>query len=205
MKMRDRNYCILALFAVVAMGSTGCSSLSNTGNGALIGGGAGAGLGAAIGSASGHTGAGALIGGITGAAAGGLIGNDMDQKEKKTEQAKLAQAQAAANAKPPLTVEDVRQLVASGTPDDVIINQIRTTGSTYKLTAADIQYLTQNGVSNRVIMEMQNAKQVTVVTQQPVIVRQAPPPDVVYVQQPVYVAPPPPPPPAASFRFTYIR
>ena len=42
----------------------------------------------------------------------------------------------------------------SGYTDDVIINQIRTTGSTFRLSAADIEWLKANGVSDAVIFEI---------------------------------------------------
>ena len=54
---------------VLAMASfsTGCSTMSNTGKGALAGGAIGAGTGALIGSATGKAGPGAAIGGLIGA------------------------------------------------------------------------------------------------------------------------------------------
>lgn len=71
---------ILALTAAVA----GCES--HAGNGALIGGAAGAGIGAIVGHNShGRTGEGALIGGAVGALAGGVIGNEQDKAERRDE------------------------------------------------------------------------------------------------------------------------
>ncbi len=69
--------CALMLF-------TGCSTMSNTGKGAMIGGGGGAALGAAIGAmAGGGKGAaiGAAIGTGVGAGAGALIGRRMDRQQ----------------------------------------------------------------------------------------------------------------------------
>ena len=71
----------------------GCSSMSNTGKGALIGGGSGAGVGAALGAIiGGGKGAaiGAGIGAAVGTGAGALIGNKMDKQQKHEEE--LAQA-----------------------------------------------------------------------------------------------------------------
>ncbi|HJZ59507.1 MAG TPA: hypothetical protein VKE74_31475, partial [Gemmataceae bacterium] len=66
------------------------------------------------------------------------------------------QVPAAAPGKPQtLSLTDVVALTKVGTGDDVIVNQIRITGSTFTLSVADIQYLKQNGVSDRVILEMQ--------------------------------------------------
>lgn len=79
--------------------SSGCSSMTNTGKGALIGGGGGAavgaGLGALIGGGKG-AGIGAALGGAIGAGAGAVIGNKMDKQAAElqrqlAEQAKVEQ------------------------------------------------------------------------------------------------------------------
>ena len=80
--------CGLMLFS-----TTGCN-MSNTGKGALIGGGGGgalgAGLGALIGKNSNNSGKGAAIGAAVGTAVGAgvgaLIGNHMDKKKKQLEE-----------------------------------------------------------------------------------------------------------------------
>lgn len=73
----------------ILMGATGCSSMTNLGKGALIGGGggaaAGAGLGAIIGGGKG-AGIGAAIGSALGAGVGALIGNNMDKQKKELQQ-----------------------------------------------------------------------------------------------------------------------
>ena len=82
---------------IVAAGMllTGCNSMTNTGKGALIGGGGGGALGAGIGALIGG-GKGAAIGSAVGAAvgagAGALIGNKMDKQAKELE-AQLKDAQ----------------------------------------------------------------------------------------------------------------
>lgn len=72
--------------AVCVLVSTGCSSMTNTGKGALIGGGGGAGLGAGLGALIGG-GKGATIGAALGAAvgtgAGALIGKKMDKQQEE--------------------------------------------------------------------------------------------------------------------------
>lgn len=78
--------------AVCVLGMTGCSSMNNTGKGALIGGGGGAGLGAAVGALiGGGKGAaiGAGVGAAVGAGAGALIGKKMDKQQAEL-QAELA-------------------------------------------------------------------------------------------------------------------
>ncbi len=76
------------LLAAVLIFSSGCSSMTNTGKGALIGGGGGAALGAGIGALiGGGKGAaiGSAIGAGVGAGAGALIGNKMDKQQKELE------------------------------------------------------------------------------------------------------------------------
>ncbi len=71
--------CIALICGAVLVGQTGCSSMTNTGKGALIGGGKGAGIGAAIGAA-------------VGAGAGALIGNRMDKQQKQLQEELANQA-----------------------------------------------------------------------------------------------------------------
>lgn len=71
------------LMAGCIMISSGCSSMTNTGKGALIGGGGGAAVGAGIGALIGGgkgAGIGAALGGAIGAGAGAVIGNKMDKQ-----------------------------------------------------------------------------------------------------------------------------
>lgn len=80
----------LSVLSILTVGmlATGCSSMNNTGKGALIGGGGGGALGAAIGGIIGGgkgAGIGAAIGGTVGAGAGALIGRRMDKQQKQLE------------------------------------------------------------------------------------------------------------------------
>jgi hypothetical protein len=127
--------------------------MSNTGKGALAGGAIGAGTGALIGQASGgKAGPGAVIGGAIGALAGGAIGNEEDRREREALHNRIQQAEASRNR---LGINEVVQLAKDGHSDDVIINQIRTTRSTYDLSTEDLGTLRANGVSDVVIKEMQ--------------------------------------------------
>jgi hypothetical protein len=154
----------------------GCESLNNTEKGAGIGGLLGAGTGALIGKATGHTGAGALIGAGTGALAGGLIGNAADKSEHKAEVAQAAAAQAQAARR--MGISDVIHLAQAHVSDDVIISQIRTTGSTFQLTSSDTIMLKQQGVSDAVVEEMLRSasRLVPVYPARPVVVVEEPPP-----------------------------
>lgn len=64
----------------------GCSSLSNTEKGAVIGAGAGAAGGAAVGKAAGGTAEGAIIGAVVGGTAGAIIGRRMDSKAEELDE-----------------------------------------------------------------------------------------------------------------------
>jgi outer membrane protein OmpA-like peptidoglycan-associated protein len=65
----------------------GCSNLSNTEKGAVIGAGAGAAGGAAVGKATGdNTAEGAILGAVIGGAAGAIIGRQMDKKAEELDE-----------------------------------------------------------------------------------------------------------------------
>lgn len=76
---------LLAVLFALPMMFGGCSNLSNTEQGAIIGGGAGAAGGAAVGNASDRTAEGAIIGAVIGGTAGALIGRRMDRKAEELE------------------------------------------------------------------------------------------------------------------------
>lgn len=88
-----RLSCVAVLTAGMLM--TGCSSMTQTGKGALIGGGGGAavgaGLGALIGGGKG-AGIGSAIGAAVGAGAGALIGRKMDKQQQELQQQLANQA-----------------------------------------------------------------------------------------------------------------
>ncbi|MCM1137293.1 MAG: OmpA family protein [Muribaculum sp.] len=82
--------------ALCVLFTTGCSSMSNTGKGAAIGGGGGAALGAGLGALiGGGKGAaiGAAVGAGVGAGAGVLIGKKMDKQQKELQQELAKQAE----------------------------------------------------------------------------------------------------------------
>jgi hypothetical protein len=122
--------------------------MSNTEAGAGAGGLIGAGTGAVIGNATGHTGAGALIGAGVGALSGGLIGHAVDESEKREAQL------AAASAPRPLSIAEIATMAQSHVTDDVIISQIRATGSVFYLSSQDIIWLKSQNVSDAVVQEM---------------------------------------------------
>jgi hypothetical protein len=186
MSKRGWRWLVGSALAVSAL-NTGCQSMNNTEGGALTGGALGAAVGALAGGPR-HAGVGALTGGLIGATAGALTGNAIDKSEQRAKD--QAAAIAAARANPPLSLQDVATLTANGSSDEVIINQIRTTGSVYQLTAQDIVWLQNQGVRPAVITEMQAT------AYRPV--RR------VYTAEPVYVVPAAPPPPAVGVGVTYV-
>jgi hypothetical protein len=137
---------ILSWTVVPALLVCGCSGMNHTEEGAVTGAAAGGLAGAVIGSAARAPGLGAAVGALTGAAVGTAVGHHQDQAERQA----VAEAQRRA-----LRIEDVVYMAQSHVSDLVIINQIRTTGSVYQLTASDIAYLKAQGVSDAVVSEMQ--------------------------------------------------
>jgi len=139
----------LQLLTVVA----GCQS--NAGNGALIGGAAGAGIGAIIGNNShGRTMEGALIGGAIGAIGGGLIGNEMDKNDARQRQA--WDSRQMEYQKPPITKDDVIAWTASGVREDIILDRIQQSGAVFHLTTGDENQLRDVGVTDHVVQAMRD-------------------------------------------------
>jgi hypothetical protein len=140
---------LAGLLVVPVLFLAGCAN--NTETGALVGAGAGGLTGAVIGSALHRPGLGAAIGAGAGALTGAAIGNAEDKKEAKQEaQAVAASAQAQMQG-----LTDVATMARRHEPDDIIINQIRTSPVVYHLSAEQIDWLRNNGVSDPVIRELQ--------------------------------------------------
>ncbi len=147
------------LVGVVALSSAGCAS-NKAGEGALIGGIIGAGAGAITGNQgdvrTGDRSSGASIGGAVGALGGALVGSQM-KKEQPAQQQAAAPAQQAYNANQ-LSLPQIADLAKQGVNEDVIIDRIRLTNSKYNLNQGDIDYLQENGVSQKVISVMQSGQ-----------------------------------------------
>jgi hypothetical protein len=181
-----------ALVPVLLVLGSGCQNMSNTDKGILTGGGLGAATGALIGSMTHHAGAGAAIGAGVGAVAGGLTGAAIDDSEKKQA------ARQAAMRQPALRLDEVVALTQKGVSDAVIIDQIRLSGAVYHLRSEDITYLSDNGVREPVIRELQ-----ATAYRAPRRVVYAPGP--APVEEIVIVDRPPPPPVAVGVGFSYGR
>jgi len=86
--MKSRAISVSAILMASLVVLSGCSTMSKTTKGALLGGGGGAILGAGIGALAGKgkgAAIGAAIGTAVGAGAGAVIGNRMDKKQKELE------------------------------------------------------------------------------------------------------------------------
>ena len=132
----------IAFLLALSLALAGCQSTGpKTKTGAVAGGLIGAAAGGIIGHQSGHGLEGAGIGAAVGALGGALLGSSMDQADK--------QALAANPEHLPLT--KIAELGSQGTPDEVIIAEIRRTNSVYQLNSEIITYLKQNKVGDKVI------------------------------------------------------
>lgn len=145
--------------AAVAVLMTGCytpeGTPDNTGTGALVGGAVGAITGAAIGGPR-NGGAGALIGAAAGVIAGGLIGHQMDQDQQARLRAQAPQTYVRVQQGQPLGLADIKAMARAAVSDDVIISQIISSHTVFRLSAADIIDLHNSGVSDRVVNYMIN-------------------------------------------------
>ena len=118
----------------------------NTATGALVGGATGAIIGSVV---ARNPGAGAAVGAAAGVIAGGMLGHGVDQAEQTRMQA--MEPPPFVQPGPPLGIEDVKALAKAGLSDDLIVSQIRNSGTVYRLGAADIIALKTAGVSEKVI------------------------------------------------------
>ncbi|MCU0785519.1 MAG: YXWGXW repeat-containing protein [Verrucomicrobia bacterium] len=174
--------------AALAVVLTGCESPdgspNRTGSGALIGGAVGAAAGGLIGSTSRHNSganaaAGALIGGAIGAITGGSIGHSLDQEEQARLRTQAPLTYQRIEQGQPLGIADVKAMAKAGVSDDVIISQIRSTRTVYRLIAEDIIDLNNSGVSQKVINYMINTPGTagtTTMQAETAVVAQPPPP-----------------------------
>lgn len=141
---------ILAGSAVVW---TGCEnpdgSPNNTAGGALLGGAIGAIAGATLGGR--HGGEGAFIGAASGVVAGSLIGNAMDQDQSARLQYQAPVTYVRVSQPQPLTTADVKSMSQAGISAEVIINQLRSTHTGFRLSPGDIIDLRNAGVADTVV------------------------------------------------------
>jgi hypothetical protein len=177
--------CLFLLFLAIA----GCASPYRSDRGALAGGLGGAGLGAIVGNAVGNPAAGAAIGAGAGALTGAAIGGALDDIEARNRaeiEARMGRPVAAGAVSP----DDVIAMTRAGVAEENIMEHVRSHGVIAPLQSNDVIFLTQQGVSPRVISAMQQPVQ----SGPPMIVRGASPPVIVeeyhYGPPPVFWGPP---------------
>jgi len=86
MKKIVSTLAVSGLVVLLGLSASGCASLSQTQEGAAIGGATGAVLGGIIGNQTGSTARGAIIGAAVGGAAGAIIGRRMDEQAEQLEE-----------------------------------------------------------------------------------------------------------------------
>ncbi len=134
---------------------TGCRSPYYADRGAGVGAVGGAGVGALVGNAVGNTAGGALIGAGVGALSGAAVGSAIDEAQAQN-RAEIA-AQLGRQVTPgSATIEEVVAMSQQGVQPVLIANYVRTSGMSRPLTAADVIYLHNSGVSTDVIQVMQS-------------------------------------------------
>ena len=139
---------VICVYLVVL--NLGCqSNKTRVAEGALIGAIVGAGAGGIIGHQSHHGSEGAGIGAAAGALTGALVGAQVE-KSNSGNDSSIAGASSAQ-----ISTQQVIDLAKQGVNEDVIIDKIRLSGSKFKLSAEDVNYLKQEGVSQKVIEAMQ--------------------------------------------------
>jgi uncharacterized protein YcfJ len=145
---------LFLICVALAVSNTGCASSPNrTAEGAVIGGAVGAGAGAIIGHQSGETGEGAALGGLVGALAGSLVGSQVQKQPAAVSQANPPGQVSAANPNQ-MSIQQIVDLSKQGVHEDVIVDKIRLTNSRFTLSADDLNYLKNQGVSQKVINSM---------------------------------------------------
>jgi uncharacterized protein YcfJ len=132
--------------------TAGCQSAKTRATeGAVIGGVLGAAAGGIIGHQSHHGAEGAAIGAAAGAIGGAIVGS---QIEKPPDSSSSTAATQTANPNQ-MSIAQIVELTKQGVNEDVIIDKIRLTNSKFNLSADDLNYLKQQGVSQKVIAAMQ--------------------------------------------------
>lgn len=143
----------------VGLFAAGCHPRNHTENGVMVGSTLGALAGGVIGHQSGNTVDGAALGAVAGGLTGAIVGNANDERDMALASASQAKAENA------VTNYDLIRLTQSGVSDEVIINTVKTRGGRIDLGPNAIIDLKNNGVSDAVILGIQQAAQAEQSTQ----------------------------------------
>jgi hypothetical protein len=168
--------------------AAGCRSPYYADRGTAAGALGGAGVGALVGSASGDAGVGALIGAGVGALTGNVVGTALDDIEARN-RAEIAAQMGRPVAAGAATPVEVVAMSRAGVDPRLIVNYVNNSGMAQPITAQDVIYLHQQGVSADVILAMQTPR---VAQAPPAIVVPPPPPVVIedFYGPPYYCGPP---------------
>lgn len=165
----------------LAVSAFGCRTANQTEAGALAGAGFGGTLGALIGSQSGRGGTGAVLGAMTGAVVGGLAGEAADARDERDAAIAQAQYERDQSARNAVTNFDLINMSQAGLSDQVVINSVQTRGGQFDLSPSAIIELKSRGVSDNVILSIQQSSQrgsyrsVSSVVSRPTTIVSAPP------------------------------
>jgi len=155
--MKKLFYIALSIFIIGS--SLGCQNTkTNAVEGGVICGVLGAAAGGIIGDQGGHGGEGAGMGFAAGALTGALIGSQINKQPASNQQNTPAAvgAQGSSQANPSqISIQQVIDMSKQGIHEAVIIDKIKISNSRFNLTAADVDNLKKQGVSQKVIDAMQ--------------------------------------------------
>lgn len=160
------------LLMFLGIACAGCHPQTHTERNALVGSAAGALLGGVIGHQSDNTADGAVLGAMAGGLTGAVIGDAQDERDRA-----IAHASYVESAKA-VTNFDLIRMTKSGVSDEVIINTVKTQGGRIDLSPDAVIELKANGVSDRIVVEIQQAAQSQA---PPETVAVTPPPGIVIV------------------------
>jgi len=175
--LNNKSIVTLLISSLALAPLAGCENLpgNKKEQGAVIGGVGGAVAGGAL--AKNNRLLGALIGGALGAGGGYLIGSSLDKSDpsKNREDAVRADRRArdnpatasdACNARTAdingdgyVTMDEVVAMGKAGLSDDEMITRLERTGQFFELTSDQERYLTDHGVSRRVVTAMRDINQ----------------------------------------------
>jgi Glycine zipper len=143
----------VVLVLSVGLFTNGCVPRNHTEHGAMVGSTLGALAGGVIGHQSGNTVDGAALGAVAGGLTGAIMGNADDERDMALAQASQAKAENA------VTNYDLINMTQSGVSDEVIVNTVRTRGGRIDLGPNAIIDLKNHGVSDAVVLGIQQAAQ----------------------------------------------
>lgn len=149
-----RRFQWLIVMIICAGLCSGCqTNKTRVAEGAVIGGVVGAAAGGIIGHQSHHGNEGAGLGAAIGALTGALMGSQIE----KTPTAGQTAAQPSQQQYNPnqMSIQQIGAMASQGVNEDVIVDKIMLSNSKFTLTADDINYLRQQGASQKVIDAMQ--------------------------------------------------